>query len=178
MHAYLTEVFARLDAQRAALRAAVECVPPGRRSQRPAPDRWSVAEVLEHLSLVETRFTHWVAKAIDEAVETGLGPEHAERAPLSAEIEAVQRDRTRPRTAPPPVIPGGTLDDSAAWAALEGARETFRKVVTAADGLALSGVTFAHPAFGTMNVYQWVEFVALHEARHTAQITEIAGQSR
>ena len=176
MHTHLLEVFARLDAQRAALRAAVERVPAARRRERPGPDRWSAAEVLEHLSLVEARFTEWVAKAIASARETGLGVEHAERVPLPAQIEAVQSDRTRPRVAPPPLVPGGTLDDSAAWAAVESARERFRKTVTAADGLALSGVTFAHPAFGSMNVYQWVEFVALHEARHTAQINEIAAQ--
>src|SRR5438093_9228658 len=104
MHVYLTEVFARLDAQRAALRAAVDAIPPDRRRQRPGPDRWSAAEVLEHLSLVEARFSTWAAEAISGARERGLGKEEGERAPLPPAIEAVQSDRTRPRTAPPSTI--------------------------------------------------------------------------
>lgn len=175
MHSHLIEVFARLDAQRAALRTAVERVPRDRRQERPGPNRWSVAEVLEHLGLVEARFADWVGKAIAGARE-GLGPEGDVRASLPPEIEALQNDRTRPRTAPPPVIPAGALDDEAAWAVLERGRETFRATVAGADGLALSQVSVAHPAFGSLNVYQWVEFVAVHEARHTAQIEEIAAQ--
>jgi uncharacterized damage-inducible protein DinB len=173
MHTHLTEVFARLDAQRAALRAAVERVPRDQRQERPAPDRWSVAEVLEHLGLVEARFTEWVEKAIATAREGGLGPERDARAALPSDLESMLSDRTRQRTAPPPVIPQGTMTEEAAWGALDRARATFRATVMSADGLALNTVTVAHPAFGTLSVYQWVELIAVHEARHTAQIQEI-----
>jgi hypothetical protein len=73
------------------------------------------------------------------------------------------RDRTRQRTAPPPVIPQGTMTEEAAWGALDRARATFRATVMSADGLALNTVTVAHPAFGTLSVYQWVELIAVHE---------------
>ncbi len=178
MHTHLLEVFARLDSQRSALRAAVDSVPPARRRERPGPDRWSAAEVLEHLSLVEARFNERVGTAITAALHAGLGPERASRTPLSSDLETLLNDRTRPRPAPEPLIPQGRVDHVAAWGALERARETFRTTVIAADGLALSEVTSTHPVFGTLSVYQWVEFVALHEARHTAQINEIAATFR
>lgn len=177
MHTHLTEVFARLDAQRTALRAAVERVPRERRQERPAPERWSVVEVLEHLGLVELRFNAWVEKAIADAREGGgLGAERDSRTPLPPDLESMLSDRTRQRTAPPPVIPQGTLSEEAAWGALDRAREVFRATVVGADGLALTTVTVAHPVFGTLSVYQWVELVAAHEARHTAQIQEIGDQ--
>ena len=178
MHTHLTVVFQRLDAQRAALRSAVDRVPAARRRERPASEKWSVAEVLEHLVLVERRFTDWLGNAIAEACARGLDAEREGRAPLSAEVEALQRDRSKPRTAPPPVMPKGEMDDQAAWDALERARAGLRATVTDADGLALSQVTVSHPTFGVLSVYQWVEFVAVHEGRHTAQIEEIAGQLR
>jgi hypothetical protein len=31
-----------------------------------------------------------------------------------------------------------------------------------------------HPVFGPMNLHGWIEFVAGHEARHAAQIREVA----
>jgi uncharacterized damage-inducible protein DinB len=178
MHTHLSEVFERLDLQRAALRSAVDRIPPARRRERPASEKWSVTEVLEHLALVEKRFADWLGNAIAEARGRGLDAERDARAPLTPEVEALQRDRTKPRTAPPPVIPKGEMDEKAAWDALEQARAGFRATVTDADGLALSQVTVSHPTFGTLNVYQWVEFVAVHESRHTAQIEEIAGALR
>jgi len=32
----------------------------------------------------------------------------------------------------------------------------------------------AHPFFGTLTIYQWIELMAAHEGRHTEQIREIA----
>ena len=40
---------------RAALRAAVDVVPESKRTTRSAPDRWSVAEILEHVAIVNSR---------------------------------------------------------------------------------------------------------------------------
>jgi hypothetical protein len=31
-----------------------------------------------------------------------------------------------------------------------------------------------HPAFGTISVAQWIEFIGLHEKRHLLQIRELA----
>jgi hypothetical protein len=31
-----------------------------------------------------------------------------------------------------------------------------------------------HPALGTLNIYEWIQFLAAHEVRHTKQMREIA----
>ena len=72
--------------------------------------------------------------------------------------------------------PTGTLDAAQAWAAFQRSGDTIRETVGAADGLALSQVTYAHPFFGTLTVYQWVELLSGHRVRHAEQIGEIAGQ--
>jgi hypothetical protein len=66
------------------------------------------------------------------------------------------------------------MDDGQAWALLEQARREFCEMLAAVDGLALGTVTSDHPLMGTLTVYQWVELVAGHEARHTEQIREVA----
>jgi hypothetical protein len=50
MHPRTAELVDLLDRTRADLRRAVDAVPAPRRSDKPAADRWSVADVLEHLS--------------------------------------------------------------------------------------------------------------------------------
>jgi hypothetical protein len=176
MHSHVSAVFSRLDAARAALHAAVAAVPSDRRRQRPSPDRWSVNEVLEHLSLVEHLFARRLGDAIAAARTAGLAAESSPRPPLSERIEGILADRANARTAPPPAQPGGGLDDAAALAAIERSRAAIRATIASADGLALSTVTVDHPFFGTLSVYEWGELIAGHVARHTEQIEEIAAQ--
>jgi len=173
MHRHLTDVFARLDETRASLGAAVGSVPASLRERRPAPDSWSVAEVLEHLSIVERAFAGRVASAIDAARTSGLGAETGGREPLPEVIETRMADRVNTRNAPDTAKPSGTLDTTAAWAAVEAGHQRLRTIVEAADGFALSQVTSAHPVFGVLTVYQLIELISAHEARHTEQVKAI-----
>src|SRR5258705_5647060 len=72
MHPRLQELFAFLSVRRNALREAVDAVPEAQRNQQPEPDRWSVAEVLEHLALVEARFKTFISGRLSEARASGL----------------------------------------------------------------------------------------------------------
>jgi len=173
MHPHLLDVFSRLDRSRAALRAAVEAIAVPLRQQRPGPDQWSVAEVLEHLSIVERIFTGRIGDAIAAARAGGLAAETSDRSPLSDAIETRMADRVNKRTAVEAARPTGTLDAAAAWEAVESGHRRLRALAEDADGLALGQVTIEHPFFGPMSAYQFVELVAAHEARHTEQIKEI-----
>lgn len=174
MHPHVAGVFKQLDDARAKLRTAVDAVPASVRNRRPGADRWSVNEILEHLSLVERRFTGLIAMRIAEAREAGLGAEEENRDAFPVGLRQMLADRASRRQAPEAVHPKGGLDEAAAWAAVEGARELLRDTVSAADGLALSRVAHTHPVFGTLNVYQLVELIANHEVRHSKQIAGIA----
>jgi DinB superfamily len=174
MNPAVTESFVNLDNARKALREAVDTVPGTRRAERPAADRWSVSEILEHLWLVEKRFAAIIAMRIGEARNAGLGAEQGTREPLPSNLQQMLTDRANRRNAPEAVRPTGKMDHDAAWAGLEGVRAGLRQAVEAADGLALSSVTHNHPVFGTLNVYQLMDFIAGHEARHAKQIRGVA----
>lgn len=174
MHQHLIDVLATLDASRQALRESVAAIPPAARTARPGPDRWSPVDIVEHLSLVEARFSAVVGAKIAEALNAGLGPEREPRESLPERVRTVLADRTGKRTAPEAAIPSGAMDEYMAWAAADKAREGFRAAVLSADGRALSGVIHEHPFFGPLNVYQWVELIAAHEMRHVAQVREAA----
>ena len=174
MHQHLIDVMAALDASRQALRDSVAAIPSAVRTARPAPDRWSAVDIVEHLSLVESRFSTIVGGKIAEALNAGLGPESQPREPLPERIRTMVGDRTGKRTAPEAAVPTGRMDEAAAWAAADKARAGFRAAVLSADGRALNGVIHEHPFFGPLNVYQWVELIAAHEMRHVAQVREAA----
>jgi hypothetical protein len=157
-------LFDHLDRNHAALKAAVVAVPEAQQSVRPAPDRWSVAEVVQHLAILETRISKTLADKLAEARAAGLGPEHDVTPVIDPADLAMLLDRSRRATAPDPAQPKPGVTTAAAMATLDGARARLRDVVLGGDGLALGPLTF----------YRWVVFMGGHEARHTAQIREIA----
>lgn len=176
MHPRVQETLEYLDAQRAALRDAVELVPAAQRQRQPGPDRWSVAQVLQHLMLIETGIGKLVAKLVNKAKADGLGPEIETSSILNTNEAAKIGDRTTRVTAPEFVRPQSGVDAVSAWSALEQTREILRAAVIAGDGLALSQLIYPHPVLGPINLYQWILFVGSHEARHTTQIREIADE--
>ena len=176
MHARIEEALEYLDRERADLRAAVELVPPAKREQPPGPHRWSVAQVLQHLTLIENRVGRLVNKRIAGARAEGLGPELETGPILNTRHAAKIADRSLRVTAPDETCPPLDSNAASAWAALEQSRQALRAAVISGDGLALSEVKHPHPVLGEINLYQWILFVGSHEVRHTAQVREIAEQ--
>jgi uncharacterized damage-inducible protein DinB len=173
MHPRLQELFAYLSVRRHALREAVDAVPEAQRNQQPEPDRWSVAEVLEHLALVEARFKTIVSDRLNEARASGLGAELETDSIVGTFNQAGLLDRSSKHVAPEVVRPQSS-DWKTAWSHLEDVRRSFLDVYLSGDGLALAEVVHVHPRLGSLNLYQWGVWLGGHEARHTEQIREIA----
>lgn len=176
MHPRMEETLEYLESQRAALRDAVELVPPAQRDQQPGPDRWSVAQVLQHLALIEERVTMLLSKRIGGARAAGLGPELEASSVLDSIPTSRIVDRSQPVSAPDGFRPESNIDAAIAWAKLEKSSDALRAAALTGDGLALSEVMHTHPVLGEVNLYQWMLFVGSHKARHVAQVHEIAEQ--
>jgi hypothetical protein len=174
MHSRIEEVINYLDGERSTLSAEVERVPAELRDRQPGPDRWSVAQVLEHLGIIEKRVGLGMAKWVGDARDGALGPETDTASVMNSLPRALIIDRSKPRNAPEEVRPPGDIDAKTAWEVLEGTRAALRSAFIGGDGLALSQVVEPHPVLGPINLYQWMLFVGSHEERHTAQIIEIA----
>jgi hypothetical protein len=174
MHPRIEEVVNYLDTERTALRAAVESVPPELRNQQPGADRWSVAQVLQHLLIIEKRIGLGMTKWVADARNGGIGAETETTSVMNSIPLELIIDRSQRRTSPEEVRPSGDIEAASAWTALEKSRETLRAAFLAGDGLALGKIIQPHPVLGPINLYQWMLFVGSHEMRHTAQVIEIA----
>src|SRR4029077_17140626 len=104
-HPRLQELFAYLGIRRAALREAVDGVPVQVRDERPGADRWSVAEVLEHLALVEERFAKALGDRLTEAKAGGLAAEGDTSSIVGSYDVAPLLDRSEKHAAPDVVVP-------------------------------------------------------------------------
>ena len=174
---YLSDaaIRARLAAERAALRQRLDRIPLELQTRRPAPDRWSIAEVLEHLGRIEGGVTKLLMLRGHEAPAADAPPPGPESVG-SPKHGRMVRDRSRKIEAPERVRPAGALGPQEAWAQLEATRAKLLEAFAGADARSLDGLTHAHPVFGPLTLRTWVSFTADHEARHAAQIGEIAEQ--
>lgn len=173
MHPRTEELLQHLDTQHRRMHAAVDGVPRAERGRKPTPTAWSVAEVLEHLAIVERRIDRLFQSKLAEARAKGIGQER-DQSPIVGTIDMDRvLDRGRKITASEAALPTGKLSADDAWAALDEARAALCRTVRECDGLALGEVIHPHPVLGPINLYQWIAFVGGHEARHAAQVIEL-----
>lgn len=134
-------------------------------------DGWTVAEVVEHMAIVEDgagRIVHNIAKQVAGVEETSEEPV----APALARYH-VADPSVRKVVAPDVVSPRGGV---ALAESLERMRTSRARLVAAlekASGTALGSAHFPHPLFGPLDGYQWGLLAAQHQLRHLAQIRNI-----
>lgn len=138
---------------------------------KPAPDRWSVAEVAEHIAVSESAIFGLVQKQV---MTSPAAPE--KRGQVKGKDEMIVErvpDRSHKAQAPEFLRPTGRWATEAELAkAFEESRAaTMEYIRTTNDDL--RDHFFDHPVFGTMDGYQWLLLISAHSARHTAQIEEV-----
>lgn len=173
MHPRTSELLAALEQSHAELRAAFDAVPEPARERPPAADRWSAAQVIEHLAHTAASVAMLLSRGLRQLERTGLRPATDHSAVLPAIDAERLRDRTRKVQAPAAVQPKHSLDSARAWQALGDSRQQLVDAVRASDGIDVSSIVAPHPALGQLDFHGWVAFVALHEQRHAAQLREL-----
>jgi hypothetical protein len=165
-------MLALLDEERANFLAHVARIPAGRQSQRLTPERWSAAEIVEHVARLERGLLKLLALRAAEPLTAT--PEQLAAAEMTPERIARVRSRAERFEAPDRVCPTGTLDPEAALAQLASARAALRAAYTTADPAVLDGSVYPHPVIGPVTLRGWFALTAHHDARHAQQLAELA----
>ncbi len=175
MHPNLSLAIDHVDHARLELLAALDTIPVALQERRPAPDAWSAAEVLEHLSRVEGGLVKLTAmKTAEFAAMSPVPVEDPGCPPLDLSRFAAVERRAERLAAPERVLPTGSMTAAEGRTAILEVRRAFLEHVRRADGLPLSLVLHPHPFLGPLNLYEWVYLIGSHELRHAAQLRAIA----
>ena len=141
---------------------------------KPSPERWSVAEVAEHLAVTEQQ----VFLTIQRALKEPAAPER--KAETKGKDELILKavpDRSRKVQAPEVVRPTGRWNTGADLvAAFKANRDrTIEFVENTPEDLRSH---FApHPFLGLFDSYQWTVFLAAHTDRHVQQMKEVLAEA-
>ena len=138
---------------------------------KPAPERWSVAEVSEHIALAEDFLSKMVTDQILKSPEIPA----EKRAAFKGKEEQIMKmvpDRSQKAQAPEQLKPRNAFSS----------RDALLKAFTAKRDANIKYIKetkdplHAHAApspIGEFDAYQWMIFMAAHSKRHTAQIEEV-----
>ena len=144
-------------------------------SYRENDDRWSVSEIVEHLGIVERNLFGQMKKALENPVNPSWREATAGKTEL---IERILLDRSQTREAPLSSRPTAALVREDALYRYSSRRAT-TLAFTEESEFSLVEYTRDHfrPIYGTLNAYQWLLYVPLHNLRHNQQVAEIAASS-
>ena len=170
MHARLAEAMDYVEERRKELLQSFEGVAGDRLCRRTSDEGWSVAEILDHLRMVEAGVARLITKRVGQAREAGLGEEKSTDSVLPTFEPHRSKLASAVLQSPATVLPRANIDISEAVEGLEGSREALRAAAVSANGLSIGEIKHTHPVLGELDLYQWLVFVGEHEGRHRKQI--------
>lgn len=137
---------------------------------KPAPDRWSVGEIAEHILLAESA----LFRAVQLAIQSPPNPDWQTKTAGKTEfIEKVMPDRSRKVSAPEQLQPRGLPKGEVIRRFKEARAQTIRFAETTQIPLKEHTYDNPFPVFNTLNAYQWLIYIPLHNMRHDQQIAEV-----
>jgi hypothetical protein len=136
---------------------------------KPAPDRWAVAQVMEHIAASEDFIRDGLLK--EKVMVSPPGEPGRDVKKIDAAVEAMIPDRSHKAQAPHPLVPNNRFGspEGSIRHFLE-SRETTEQYLRTTPGL--RDHVMEGPV-GKMDGYEFVLFIAAHSERHTKQINEV-----
>ena len=160
-----SEIIHILESSREEFNAAAGGVAEEHAKSKPAPERWSVLDCVEHVTFVETR----VLVRLQETPPGGAPPVDKQK---EADLAARVPNRSVRAEAPEALRPVGR------YATLVEAIEQFNAArartieFAQASGENVYALALEHPRFGKLNGMEYLVLVAGHARRHAEQIRE------
>jgi hypothetical protein len=135
---------------------------------KPAPDRWSVAQVMEHIAAAED-FIRDMTK--EKVMTSAAGDPGRDIRKTDESVLLLVPDRSHKAQAPEPLVPGnrfGSPEGSVKhFMESRGATEEFLKTTSGLRDHVMDS------PLGKLDGYEFVLFIAAHSERHTKQINEV-----
>ncbi len=159
---------AQLERTRQGVIAATKGLSEAQWKFKAGPDRWSVAETLEHIALSEEFFLDMISKKIMQAP---AGKPDRDLKAIDTLVLQQIADRSHKAQAPGPLSPTGR------WSPQETLDHFLKTRARTEDFLKSTQGLRDHvadsPIGQPLDAYQWLLFSSAHSERHTAQMLEV-----
>ena len=165
----VAEIFDFIERAHRRFAERVESLGDEQARRRPSPERWSPAEIVEHVSIVEGNLLRLTHKLLKQAEAAGRSASPDLRVgPVS--LAPVLEDLGEKFQAPMTTHPAGAASIAESLAKMRETQEGLFALRQRLEATDVSAVSFPHPAAGPLNLYQWLVLIGTHAERHLAQI--------
>jgi len=165
----IADIYSANERARENLRATISGISDEEVVALPEGEKWTIGQIVEHLSMVDLGITRICSKLLEEAKAGGklsdgtvsLSPSFIEKLAGigSAKVQAPER-----------VQPTGTVSITEALDRMQSNRPAVDAMRSDLEKYDLTNPTFPHPYFGNITAAEWLIVLGGHELRHTAQI--------
>jgi hypothetical protein len=169
---HIADIFEMMEKAHARFTTSITGLTEAQENFRPAPDRWTIAENVEHISIVNSGFLRLTHKLLKRA--------EADPKPAIADLELLpvtmtENGELKPGkwSAPETVLPQGGVRVADAMAKNRSVIDDLINLRPRLELVDLSGQSWRHPFLGELNLYQWLLLLGEHEERHRLQIEAV-----
>lgn len=171
----ISEIYDANDKIREKLKETVSGLTEEQANFLPEGEKWTVAHLVEHISMVENGIARISAKLLGEAQAKGV--QSKGEAKISEDfLQKAAWGRTQKFEAPERVHPSGKLTIAESLAKMDENRLKLEELRPLFESVECSDFKFPHPAFGDMSAHEWLALIGGHELRHMQQIKNILRQ--
>lgn len=168
----ISEIYEANDKIREKLKNVVANLTDEQVNTLPDGEKWTIAEFVEHISIVDEGIMRISAKLLNEAKANGKTSDGT--AKFSVEfVQKISAGRDSKFEAPERVHPTGTKTIAESLAKMDENRQKLEDLRSLFDSVECSDVKFPHPAFGDMSAHEWLALLGGHEVRHIKQIENL-----
>jgi hypothetical protein len=177
MNKRLNEIAAANQVERQNLLGKVSNLTQDQFDFRPSSDRWSIGEILNHLTIMERRVAGLINRKVEEGRTAGHDPDLDEASVLDCLNGLEIPNPVTKVKAPEMVSPKHGIAKSELLESLSGTREKLVAAMESLSDVDPTRLSWPHPFFGDWNLYQWTVAVGQHEHRHAVQIDGVKSAS-
>jgi len=158
-----------LESTRQGVLEATKGLSPAQWNFKQAPDRWSVAEVVEHIAAAEDLLYGSITEKVMKAPPRAAGEDTKS---IDTLVLSAIPDRSKKAQAPEPLRPTNRYGSpEVALKHFSESRDRTEDFLRKTDDLRAHAAD--SPLGKKLDAYEWILFVAAHSDRHTKQINEV-----
>ncbi len=154
------------------LAATLAEISPDEATALPEGEKWSIQQIVEHLSMVDFGISRICMKLLDASKADGKTSDGSFALTVNFDERASEIAGLKVE-APERVHPTGDVDIAEALERMDANREAFDSMKNDFEHFDFSTHKFPHPFFGDLTAGEWLVMAGLHQKRHTRQIEKL-----
>jgi hypothetical protein len=165
----ISDIYAKNDAIREKTKQLMTALTDEQKTFLPEGEKWTIAEIVEHIAIVQDGMTKISAKLLNQAKAAGKTGDGTARLSENFATKAVEAQQLK-FEAPDRVRPTGNQSIEDSMKKMDETRSALEDLRPLFESVECSDFKFPHPFMGDLTAHEWLALIGGHEARHLRQI--------